>query len=66
MLSGWYNRDVKRRRRKDPYAVALGRRGGKARLRKMTREERVRVARAAAWARWGRAKGKQRDAKHEM
>ncbi len=58
MLSGWYNRGVKRKRRKNPYAVALGRRGGKARLRTMTREERVRVARQAALARWARAKGK--------
>lgn len=55
MLSGWYNGGMKRKRRKNPYAVALGRRGGKARLRKMTREERVRVARQAARTRWGRA-----------
>lgn len=39
-------------KRKDPAAVSLGRRGGKARLKKMTSEERAAVARAAAAARW--------------
>jgi hypothetical protein len=40
--------------RKDPAAVALGRRGGKARLKTMTKEQRTRVARDAARARWAR------------
>ena len=34
-----------RKKKKDPAAVALGRKGGKARLRKMTAEERSAVAR---------------------
>lgn len=40
-------------KRKNPAAVALGKRGGKARLKKMTAEERTEVARMAAIARWG-------------
>ncbi len=39
-------------RRKNPMAVALGRRGGKARLKTMTADERKESARAAARARW--------------
>lgn len=43
-------------REKDPAAVALGRRGGlkggKARAAKLTGEERSRIAREAATARW--------------
>ena len=39
---------------KDEHAVALGRRGGKARLTKMTAEERTRIAKLAAQARWGK------------
>ncbi len=45
-------------KRKNPAAVALGRRGGKARLKKMTAEERSRIARLAAQARWAKHKGK--------
>jgi len=41
-------------RKKDPAAVSLGRRGGKARLVKMTAAERRRVASLGAWARWHR------------
>jgi hypothetical protein len=44
---------------KNPAAVSLGRRGGKARLKKMTPQERQDVARNAAQARWA----KQRDLK---
>lgn len=39
---------------KDPMAVEFGRRGGKARLTSMTAEERRRIARLAARARWGK------------
>jgi hypothetical protein len=37
---------------KNPAAVALGRLGGKARLKKMSAERRKQVARQAAQARW--------------
>lgn len=36
------------------YAAEIGRRGGKARLTKMTSEQRREVARRAAHARWGK------------
>jgi hypothetical protein len=42
----------KRRRRKNPEAVKLGRRGGKARVKKLTAEERRESSRKAALARW--------------
>lgn len=49
-------------RRKDPAAVALGRKGGKkggpARAAAMTPEERSESARKAVLARWARRKGK--------
>jgi hypothetical protein len=41
---------------KNPNAVALGRRGGKARLTKMTAEERRKVAQSGAQARWAKEK----------
>ncbi len=37
---------------KDPAATSLGRRGGKARARKLSPEKRVEIARKAAKARW--------------
>ncbi len=40
------------KQRKDSAAVRLGRRGGKARLKKMTSEQRYEIARLAARARW--------------
>lgn len=47
-------------REKDPAAVALGRKGGqkggKARAKKMTAEERAESARKAAQARWSKTK----------
>ena len=43
---------------KNPAAVALGRRGGKARVRNMTPEQRTESARKAAQARWEREKAK--------
>ena len=45
-------------KRKSPAAVALGRRGGKARLKKLTPEKRTDVARRAAEARWGKLERK--------
>lgn len=47
-------------KRKNPYAVALGRRGGRkggrARAAKMTSEQRSESARNAVLARWAKAK----------
>ena len=39
-------------KRKNAAAVALGRKGGKARLRTMTKEQRSEAARKASNARW--------------
>ena len=47
-----------RMKRKDSAAVALGRKGGRARMEKMTAEERTKLARQAANARWTQEKGK--------
>jgi hypothetical protein len=44
------------KKEKDPNAVALGRKGGKARLQKLTAEERTNIARKAVVARWAKAK----------
>lgn len=41
---------------KDPAAVALGRKGGKARAKKQTPEQRKESARNAARARWKKGK----------
>jgi hypothetical protein len=41
---------------KDPAAVALGRRGGKARVKNQTAEQRKESARRAAQARWAKEK----------
>ena len=40
---------------KDPAAVSMGKRGGKARAEKMTPERRAEIARKAAETRWGRS-----------
>ena len=45
-------------KKKDPAAVQLGRKGGKARLTTMSAEERSAVAKKAAAARWGKKKAK--------
>jgi hypothetical protein len=45
-------------KRKNPAAVELGRKGGQARMKKMTAEERSKVASQAAKARWDKKKGK--------
>jgi len=42
--------------RKNPHAVALGRKGGKARAAKLTKEELSQQGRAAVMARWSRRK----------
>lgn len=48
---------VKRdKKKKNPFAVALGRRGGKARAARLTPEEQSAIARKASLARWARAK----------
>lgn len=39
---------------KDEAAVALGRKGGKARAQKLTSEQRAEIAKKAAAKRWGR------------
>jgi hypothetical protein len=39
-------------KKKDPAAVELGRKGGKASAKKLTREQRKEKARKAAQARW--------------
>lgn len=46
---------------KDPNAVALGRKGGKARLQKLTPQERKDIARKAVAARWAREKAKKQE-----
>ena len=49
------------KRKKDPAAVRLGRRGGKARAAKLSPQERSRIARHAANVRHARGKEKQHD-----
>jgi hypothetical protein len=39
---------------KNPHAVALGKKGGKARIQKMTQEQRSEIARKAVLARWAK------------
>jgi hypothetical protein len=41
---------------KDPAAVSMGKRGGKARAEKMTPERRAEIAKKAAGTRWGKGK----------
>jgi general stress protein YciG len=43
-----------KRTKKDPHAVALGKKGGKARIQKMTPEHRSEIARKAVQARWAK------------
>ena len=49
---------AKKESEKDPNAVALGRKGGKARLRTMTPEQRKEIARKAIAARWAKTSKK--------
>jgi general stress protein YciG len=46
---------------KDPHAVALGRKGGKARIQKMTPEKRSEIARKAVLARWAKHRKDQQN-----
>jgi len=46
------------KKEKNPHAVALGRRGGKARLQKLTPERRSEIARKAVLTRWAKHKKK--------
>jgi hypothetical protein len=41
---------------KNPHAVALGRKGGKARAKRLTEKERSEAAKKAIQARWSRVK----------
>jgi hypothetical protein len=43
-------------KRKNPAAVAMGKRGAKARLTKLTPEQRTEIAKKGAEARWGKKK----------
>lgn len=45
-------------KKKNPAAVALGKRGAKARMKKLSAEERQEIARNAVNARWEKAKAK--------
>jgi hypothetical protein len=45
---------MRRKKDKDPLAQELGRRGGKARIKKLTREQISEACRRAALARWAR------------
>ncbi len=47
---------MERKRKKDPGAVALGRKGGKAYAAKTSPEQRSEAARKAVQARWKKAK----------
>lgn len=51
---------------KNPAAVALGRRGGKARVRNQTPEQRTQSARNAAEARWAKEKAELREVTTEI
>jgi len=48
-----------KKKEKDPHAVHLGRLGGKARIQKLTGEQRSDIARKAAYARWAKRVKKQ-------
>jgi len=49
------------KKKKDPNAVALGRKGGKARLVTMTPAQRKEIARKAIAVRWAKAKAMKKD-----
>jgi len=48
---------------KNPHAVALGQKGGLARMYKLTTEQRREIARKGALARWAKAKKRNREKK---
>jgi hypothetical protein len=51
-----FRAEMVKKKDKDPHAVALGRKGGKARIEKMTPERRSEIARKAVLARWAKYK----------
>jgi len=51
------------KKQKDPFAVALGRRGGKARAASLTREERRRIALMGVQARLSKLQAKKKAQK---
>ena len=51
----------KEQKDKNPNAMALGRLGGKARLQKLSREQRRQIAKKAIEARWAKVKSKGRN-----
>jgi hypothetical protein len=55
---GIVHNDPMRKRKKNPAAVSLGKKGGRARTRQMTAAERTELASKAAKARWAKAKNK--------
>lgn len=63
LRGGAYHETVAKKRgdRKDPLAVALGRRGGKATASKRTAAERSEAARRAVLVRWAREKARKKD-----
>jgi hypothetical protein len=46
---------------KNVHAVALGRKGGQARMHKLTPEQRKEIARKAAMVRWAKKKGRKEE-----
>lgn len=46
------------KKRKSPAAVELGRRGGKARAKRLSKQEREKIARKGGKARWKKGRGK--------
>jgi hypothetical protein len=56
MLTAWHIHF--HMKRKNPAAVALGRKGGRARMKKLTAEDRTKLASQAAKTRWDKEKGK--------
>ena len=51
----------KEKKDKNPHAMALGRLGGKARLQKLSREQRRQIAKKAIEARWAKEKTKRQE-----
>ena len=51
-LTGEIEEEAPAESEKDPAAVAMGRKGGKARASKLTKEQRSKIAADAAKARW--------------
>jgi len=45
---------IAKKKKKDPNAVALGKKGGKASIERMTPEQRSEIARKAVLARWAK------------